>query len=81
MPTRKTCEENNTIPSYEPTASLRFVINTEAYSFRSASVKCLVKLSVYTSKVVYLTWKSESLELLLEALTSKLPDLKKKMFF
>lgn len=40
-----------------------------------------MRLSAYASKEVYLTWKSESLELLLDALAyqnSVLPDLKKK---
>lgn len=75
--------KQNNLVIWAHCVSRRFAINTEAWGFRSVSVKYLMRLSAYASKEAYLTWKSERLEFLLDLLTyqnSVLPDLKKNCF-
>lgn len=72
--------KQNNLVIWAHCVSRRFAVNTEAWGFRSVSVKYLMRLSAYASKEAYLTWKSERLEFLLDLLTyqnSVLPDLKK----
>lgn len=74
--------KQNNLVIWAHCVSRRFAINTEAWGFRSVSVKYLMRLSAYASKEAYLTWKSERLEFLLGLLTyqnSVLPDFKKKI--
>lgn len=75
--------KQNNLVIWAHCVSRRFAVNTEAWGFRSVSVKYLMRLSAYASKEAYLTWKSERLEFLLDLLTyqnSVLPDLKKNCF-
>lgn len=48
--------KQNNLVIWAHCVSRRFAVNTEAWGFRSVSVKYLMRLSAYASKEAYLTW-------------------------